>query len=89
VERLFKMLHDKAKNDPIDDHDPNDCILNCVNVCDVVHCKLDVANGSVTNVGDGFTNFTSTSGSDDNVTRTSGNESDVDKIKNEQRDDDT
>jgi Integrase zinc binding domain len=85
VEGLFKMLHDKVKNDPIDDRDANDCILNCVDVCDVVHDKLDVANGSVINVDDGFT---STSGSDDHVTRTSSSESDVDKMMNEQRDDD-
>ena len=86
VERLFKMLHEKVKDDSIDNRDSNDCIFDRVNVCDVVHDEVNVANGSVNNNDDGFA---STSGSDDNVIRVSSNESEVDKMIKEQREDDT
>lgn len=49
-ERLHKMLHDKVKDDPIDNHDSNDCIFYQVNLCNVVHDEVNVANGSVTNI---------------------------------------
>jgi hypothetical protein len=86
VERLYKMLHDKMKDDPVDNSYSDECILDRVDCCNVVHYNVNVAHGSVTKIGDGFT---FTYGSDDSVTRVNGNESDVDKLITEQRNDDT
>jgi hypothetical protein len=77
VERLYKLLHDKMKDDLIDNRCSDECNPDRVDCCNVVHDKVNVANGSITDIDDGFT---STSGSDDSVTRVNSNESDVDKL---------